>query len=115
MTACSRIQGAIRTMRRCDRGRDLARDVGAGAEAGVDEPAGIELIEHATVIGEVVRLTPHLAVPVETQPLEIGEDRVLVLAPAAADVGIFDPHQETTASLARTVPSHPGRIGRTEM
>src|SRR5689334_24605478 len=73
MTACPRIQGTIRAMWCGGRSGDLARDVGAGAEAGVDEPTGVELVKNAAIVGEMVRLASHLAVPVEAQPLEVGD------------------------------------------
>ena len=63
----------------------------------------------------MIGLAAHLAVPVEAQPVEVGQDRGLVFALAAADVDILDAHQESAARLARAMPADPGRIGAAEM
>ena len=90
-------------------------DISAGAEAGIDQAARVELVHHPTVIREVVRLAPHLAVPGETKPLQVRPHRGFVLAAAAPNVDILDPHQEGAARVARAQPGDAGRIGAAEM
>ena len=109
------IERPVGTMRRVGRGRDLALDLGAAAEAGVDQAALVELVQHLAIGGEMFGLATHLAVPVEAQPFQIGQDRRLVFAPAAADVGVLDAHQEGAAGLTRAMPAGPGRIGGAQM
>ena len=81
-----------------------------------DRPGrGRRAVEHLAVVGEMIRLAAHLAVPVEAQPAQILEDGRLELRPAAADVGVLDAHQEFAAGLARPRPGDQRRIGAAEM
>ena len=111
MPAGAGIERSVRPVRRVGRGRDLALDLGAAAEAGIDQAALVELVQHLAIVGEMFGLAAHLAVPVEAQPSQVGQDRRLVFALAAADVGVLDAHQEAAAGLARAMPAGPGRIG----
>jgi hypothetical protein len=105
------INRAVRPLR----GIGRRRDVGAGAEAGIDQAADIERIERAAVIGEMLGLPPHVPVPVEAEPAQVREDRRLELAPTAADVDVLDAQQEAPARLARPRPGDTRRIGVAEM
>src|SRR5262249_47797902 len=98
-------------MRRIGRGGDI----GAGAEAGIDEPARIELVERLAIVGEVVGLAAGLAGPGEGKPSQILEHGRLVLALAAADIDVLDADQKSAVRLAGAPAGDPCRISRAEM
>src|SRR5207248_3289396 len=102
------IERPVRSMRGIGRGGDI----GTGAEAGIDQSARIEPVEFVAVIGEMVGLAPHLAVPSEAEPGEVVEHRGLVLALAAADVDVLDAHQKGAAGLACTIQRDLRRVSR---
>src|SRR5215471_2288429 len=93
------IKRSVGTVRRIGGCRDLAPDVGTAAKAGIDQAAGAELVQHAAVVGEMLGLAAHLAVPVEPQPAQVFEYRLLEFAPATADVDVLDAHQEAAVRL----------------
>src|SRR5262245_29896971 len=115
MPACAGVERPIGTVRCIGRRCDFALDLGAAAEAGIDESAMVELVEHPPVVGEMLGLAPHLAVPAQAEPAQVLQHRLLVLAPAAADVDVLDAHQEAAGRLACTVPADPGRVGAAEI
>src|SRR3546814_17817484 len=65
---------------------DLLDDVAAGTEAGIDQPGGVEPVERVGVDAEALGLAQDRRFPVEAEPGEILEDRVLVFGPAARGV-----------------------------
>ena len=74
-----------------------------GLVAGVD-PAGFQHgIERGPVAIQAGRLAL-LAVPVETEPCQVGADRIDIVFAAALRVGVIDPQDETAAILPREHP-----------
>ncbi len=90
-------------------------NIGARAEARIDQPARVELVHDAAIVGEMIGLAAHLAVPGKPQPTQVGQHRGLVLAAAAADVDIFYADEESAADVARALPGDAGGIGAAEM
>ena len=85
-------------MRRLERGGD----VGARAEAGVDEAARTQLVERIGVNRAAQRLDEHGLIPFEAEPDQVLIDAVDVLGAAARWVEVFDPQQEFAAGITRT-------------
>src|SRR5262245_32755223 len=94
---------------------DFPPNVGTAAKARIDQAALVELVQPATVIGEMLGLAPYLAVPVEAQPAQVLEHRLLEFAPATADVDVLDAHQEAATRLPGAMPAGPGRIGASQV
>src|SRR4029079_16116457 len=67
------------------------------------------------IVGEMLGLAAHRAVPVEAEPAQVGLDRRFEFAPAAADVDVLDAQQEPPARLARAAPGNARRAGMAEM
>src|SRR5471032_2612725 len=111
MPARAGIKWPIRAMRRV-RG---SRDVGPRAKTRIDQTARTQPVEHSAVVGEVIGLPPHRAIPYEAEPGEIGQDCRLERALAAPDVDILDAQQERAARIPCPMPAFPRRIGRAEM
>jgi hypothetical protein len=68
------------------RGRGGGLDLGARAEARVDEPGGAQLLERGGVAIEALRLADQLAIPCQAEPGEILELAKLELLLAAVDI-----------------------------
>ncbi len=79
-------------------------DVGAAAKAGVEQAARRQPIKRGAILGEVLRLHPHLAIPVEAEPGQVLEDRRGELRTAARPVDVFQAEQEPAAGLSRAAP-----------
>lgn len=94
---------------------DLAQDLRARAETGIDEALFFESHEQRTVLSEMLRLHPHLAVPIKTEPSQVFEDGGVVFGSAAIAVDVFDPEQEVAASGARVAPGNECGMCMTEM
>ena len=97
------------------RRRGGAGDVGAGAETGIDHAERLEPVERRAVIGEMLGLAAHLAVPIETEPGQILDDAGDELVAASRLVDVFDPQQELSAGVARPPPREQRGIGVAEM
>ena len=98
-------------MRRAERGGD----VGAGAEAGIDQPVGAQPFECVGISGASGRLDERLAIPDQAEPAQILFDGGDELGPAARRVEILDPQQEAPARLAGRRMAEDGALGVTEM
>src|SRR6516164_447988 len=115
MAAGAGIKGPVIAMRRRARARDFGGNGGARAEAGVDHAGHVEAIERRVVIGEMLGLHAHLAVPIETEPGEVLEDGRGEFRSAARLVDVLEPEQEAPAGLARGTPGNARRICVTQM
>jgi hypothetical protein len=87
-------------MGRARRGGDLGDDLPARAEAGIDEPGGLETGERAAIVVEVIRLPADRAVPRQAEPREVLQDRSLELRTAARPVDVLDAQEERAAARA---------------
>lgn len=90
-------------------------DVGAGAEAGIHEAAGAELIECCAVVRQMPRLDPDLAIPVEAQPGQVFEDRGSVFGAAAGGVDVLQPQKKAAAAIAGVAAGEQGAEGVAEV
>src|SRR6185437_6939829 len=97
------------------RGRGGARDIGAGAETGIEQPGLVEPAERVAIIGEMLGLAAHIAVPVDAEPAQIVGDGGDELRAAARAVDILDPQPEFAARVARLAPREQRRISVAEM
>ena len=79
------------------RGQRLG-DLGAGAETGIDQPVSLQPVERLLVKLGPLGLDDRLAIDRQPEPIEILENAVDKLRPAAAGVEIFDPQQEFAAA-----------------
>lgn len=93
-----------RAVRRCAvRRREAGGNIGAGAEAGVDEPAGTKTGKRGGVIAQMLRLANRRAVESQAQPLEIGERSADKRLARAAAVDVVDAEVERPARGARGI------------
>ena len=90
-------------------------DVGAGAEAGVDQGLLLEAIQRLGVTPGALRLDDGLSVVLEAKPGEVLENLLDELRPAAAGVEILDPQQELPAAGARMGMAQRRRKGVAEV
>ena len=75
-------------------------DIGAGAEAWIDQAAIAQPLERFGIDVRALRLDQHRFVPLQPEPAQILEDRVDKLGPAAGRVEILDPDQEFATAFA---------------
>src|SRR5688572_7423918 len=85
-------------------------DVGAGAEAGIDQPPLAQLVQGRFVEMRPTRLDDRLAIPPQAEPAQILEYALDELGPAAAGVEILDPQTEASARRARRQMTQRRRI-----
>ena len=96
------------------RGQRL-RDLGAGAEAGIDQPFGPQSIKSLLVQIGPLRLHDRFAVPCEAEPLQVLVNALDELGSAAPWVEILDPEQELAAAGARMGVAYRRRESMAEM
>src|SRR3984885_1492637 len=82
----------------------LALDVGAGAEAWIQQIARGEFVQYRAIFCQMLRLHAHIAVPVETEPRQVLLDRGGEFRTAAARVDVLQTQQESPACIARAMP-----------
>jgi len=92
------------------RGQRLG-DVGAGAEAGIGEPARLQRLEGMLVRLGSLRLDENRLAPIQPQPAKVLIDAVNELAPRARLVEILDPQQGLPAACLRARMALDGAIG----
>ena len=98
-------------MRRFER----RRNVGACAEAGVDEALRFQPFERGFIFGAALGLNQDRLVPFETKPAHVFVDPADEFGPAARLIEVFDPKQELAAAFPRAgVPEHRA-VGVSEM
>ena len=90
-------------------------DVGAGAEAGIDEALLAKPLERCRVGRATLRLHQHRLGPLEPEPFQVREDAVDELGPAARLVEILDAQQELAAAFARADCAKHGAVSVAEM
>src|SRR5262249_71764 len=94
---------------------DLGLDLPPAAEAGIEHPAGGELIQPLAIVGEVLGLPAHRLLPLEAEPGEILLDRRLERWPAAGAVEILDAQQESAPGRLSNPVGEEGRMGMAEV
>src|SRR5579863_5501033 len=110
MTASAGIERPLITLRRAAGAGDFGGDLGARAETGIDDAQHIEAVEGRLVIGKMLRLLAHLAVPIDAEPSEVFEDRFGEFGLAARPVDVLDAQKEFAAGLARRAPGDERRV-----
>ena len=95
--------------------RQAGGDIGAGAEAGIDEPARAQIVERGGIGAEPRRLAHRIAVPVDPEPGEVGERGADIILARSAAVDIVDADQELPARAARRVMREHRAIGVAEV
>ena len=76
-----------------------------GAVAAVDEALGLERRQRVAVRRVIVRLAHRPEIRPEPEPLEVLEERRVVLGPAALPVVVLDPQQHPAARRPRRCPT----------
>src|SRR5207253_8812029 len=95
--------------------RGAGGDVGAGAEAGIEQALFLQLLERFGVMRQPLGLVDQLPVPFEAEPEQILDDPVDMLGPGAAGIDTLDPHEEAPVPLAREIMGEQGRNSVAEM
>jgi len=95
--AGSGIDHGLAFMRRRGRGGDIL----AAAETGIKQAGGFEAFERCGVVGKMLRLSPHRLFPIDSQPMQILDERRFEFRLAARAVDILDAEQEAAAALTR--------------
>jgi len=90
------------------RRRDFTGNLLARAEAWIEQTPAPKRVQSPRVFGKMFRLATRRAIPVETEPGQILEDRCLVFRLATGGVDVLDPQQEAPPSLPRAPPSKQG-------
>src|SRR5690606_33918861 len=106
---------AVWAVRRRAGALDLGANLGAGAEARIEQALRRESVERRAIVIEMLGLAPDRHRPVEAEPGEIVEQRRLEGRTRAAEVDVLDAQQEAAALVFRGVPSEERGISVTEM
>ncbi len=96
-------------------GGDLGGDRRAGAEAGVDEAGGLQPVERFRVERQPLGLEDYLAVPVDSEPGEVLDDRVDMLGAGAAGIDVLDPQKEGAVAAPGEIVGEQGRESVAQM
>lgn len=88
------VEGALAAVGCLTGALDLALDVGAGAEAGVEETSPLKLGRGGGVVVEMLALEADRLLPLQSEPGEIVEDRRGVPGRAAGRIDVFDAEEE---------------------
>ena len=78
---------------------DLGGDLRAGAEAGIDQAARLQVHQRLGIGAHAGGLAQRRLVPGQAQPFEVVENRLDEFVAAAALVDVLDPQQEIVAAL----------------
>src|SRR5258707_12548964 len=97
------------------RGSERLGDVGAGAEAGIDQPERAQLLERGGISRGALGLDDRWPIPCEAEPMQVLFNARNELGAAARPVEVFDPQQELTAALARRGVADDGAKRMAEM
>ena len=90
-------------------------DVGAGAEAGVDQSLALQPLQCGGVNRRALRLDNRFAINAEAKPVEFLKDAVDELRPAAARVEILDADPEFARTRPRMGMAQGSRKGMTQV
>lgn len=96
-------------------GGGRVRDVGAGAEAWVEQAGLGEVVEGSAVFGEVLGLGADAVVPVEAEPGQVVDQGGGVFGAAAGGVDVLDAEEEAAFGLAGLGPGEEGGVGAAEV
>ena len=91
------------------------RDVGPGAEAGIDQSLRTQPVQRFRIGPNTLRLDDRIAVMPDAEPLKIFQNAIDKLRPASARIEVLDPQQETPAAFARGRVTDFRRIGMAEV
>ena len=105
------IARAFRPMRR----RCAGGDVGAGAEAGIEQARRTQPVERFGIEVQPPGLPGHLAVPAQAEPFQVPQYRLDMLGPRAGAVDILDAQREAPALRPRMIMRLDGRPGMAEV
>ena len=81
-------------------------DVGAGAEAGIEQPHRPQPVQRRCIGARPLRLEDDLPIPCDAQPAQILDDRRHMFGPAASPVYILDAQPHRPSGRARQVHRH---------
>ena len=71
---------------------------------GYSRPRAVSIVQHRAILRQMLRLHPHLAIPVEAEPCQVLQDRGGEFGAAACRVDVLQAQQEPPARLARAAP-----------
>ena len=97
------------------RGRLARGDFGARAETGIEQPHVPQARQRRGIGIAARRLEQHRPVPIQPQPLKVGQDRSDMIGAAARAIDILDPQEEAPAARARQIVRQHRRIGVPQM
>ena len=80
---------------------EARRDIGAGAEAGIDEATRAQRFERGGIVSEMRRLAHRIAIPVQPEPGQALQDRLGRFRGRTFAVCVLDSKQEFPAAAAR--------------
>ena len=115
MAAGAGIERPIGPMRGRGAGRNLTRNVGPGAETGIDQPAPLQILKRHPVKRGALRLEDDFAFPLQAQPEQILDNPVDMVRARAGGVDILDPQQEVAVRARRKIMREERRPGMAEM
>jgi hypothetical protein len=90
-------------------------DIGTGAETRIDQAAFAQIVQRRLIGIEPRRLEQHIAIPVQPQPVQVRENCLDMLGPAARPVDILDPQQERAPPRPRKIMRRNRRKGMAHM
>lgn len=90
---------------------DLGRDGRAGAEAGIQQPSGLQAIKHLRVLRHMLGLHAYGSVPRQAQEVQIVDQRIGEFGATARAIDVFDAQQKPPAHVVCSGPGDPRRIG----
>ena len=96
------------------RGQRLG-DIGARAKTGIDQPLSLQILQRFGIGRGSLRLDQWLAINREPEPVEVFENALDKLRPAAPRVEIFDPDTELAAARPRMGMAQHRRKGVAEV
>lgn len=97
------------------RGGKARRDIGAGAETGVDQAARAQIVERRLIAAQPLRLAHRVAVPSDAEPSEVRQRSDDIGLARAAAVDIVDAEPEAPARAPRRVTGEQRAIGMAEV
>lgn len=105
------VEGAFGALGGAGEVGELGLDFTAGAEAGVDDAEGFEVVEGLLVVGEAVELAPGGEIPGEAEPAEVGFDLEVVFLADAGVVDVLEAEKEGASGIAGPLVGEEGGVG----
>ena len=91
------------------------RDVGPGAEAGIDQSLRTQPVQRFRIGRYTLRLDDCIAVIGDAEPLQVLQNAIDKFRPASTGIQVLDPQKEASAAFARGRAADCRRIGMAEM